>query len=79
MIYRYSQITILLILMLRNIQTNVKKAFFIFYDNFSTFKNVFQSAFILIHFDSKLIVRSKTDTFDHDVIDIIFQLQSNNQ
>ena len=69
--------------MLRDMQSDVKKEFFIFTNNVTTtfrrLKNVFLSTFILIHFDSKLIIRLETDAFDHDVIDIIFQLQMNNQ
>ena len=82
-INRYLQITISLIDMLRNIQTDVKKEFFISTDDATTtfrrLKNVFQSTVILIHFDSKLFIRLKIDVFDHNVIDIIFQLQTNNQ
>ena len=82
-IHRYSQITIFLMDMLRDMQTNVKKEFFIFTNDATTtfrrLKNIFQSIFILVHFDSKLVIRLKINAFDHDVIDIIFQLQTNNQ
>ena len=64
-------------------QTNVKKESFISINEITTtfrrLKYVFQSAFILIHFDSKLLIRLKTDALDHDVIDIIFELETNNQ
>ena len=69
--------------MLCDMQTDVKILILIFIDDATTtfrrLKNVFQSTFILIHFDSKLLIRLKTDAFDHNVIDIIFQLQTNNQ
>ena len=69
--------------MLRDMQTNVKKKSFNSIDDVTTtfrrLKNVFQSAFILIHFDSKLFIRLKTNAFDFEVTDIISQLQSNNQ
>ena len=59
-------------------QIDVKKEFFIFTNEITTtfgrLKNDFQSAFILIHFDSKLFIRLKIDAFDYDVVDIIFQL-----
>ena len=68
--------------MLRNIQIDVKKENFISINEITTIfrrlKNVFQSTFILIYFYSKLIMRLKTDNFNHDVIDKIFQLQTNN-
>ena len=69
--------------MLRDMQTNVKKKAFNSIDDVTTMfrrlKNVFQLAFILIHFDSKLLIRLKTNAFDFEVANIIFQLQSNNQ
>ena len=75
--------TILLIDILRDMQTNYKKEFFIFTEDatmiFRRLKNGFQSTFILIHLHSKLSIRLKIDVFDHDVIDIIFQLEANNQ
>ena len=62
--------------MLRNIQTNVKKESFISTNEITTvfrrLKKVFQLAFILIYFDSKLFIRLKTDVFNYNVIDIIF-------
>ena len=69
--------------MFRDIQINIKKEFFISINKTTTIfrrlKNVFQSTFILIYFDSKFFILLKTDVFDHDVIDDIFQLQTNNQ
>ena len=69
--------------MLRDMQKNVKKKSFNSIDDVTTkfrrLKNVFQSASILIHFDSKLFIRLKTNAFDFEVADIISQLQSNNQ
>ena len=68
--------------MSRDMQINVKKEFFISTNDVTTtfrrLKNVFQSAFILIHFDSKLFIRLKIDAFDFEIASIIFQLQSNN-
>ena len=60
----------------------LKKTFNSIDDVTTTFrhlKNVFQSTFILIHFDSKLLIRLKTNAFDFEVANIISQLQSNNQ
>ncbi len=42
-------------------------------------RNVFQYAFILTHFDSKFLIKLKTNAFDYEIVDIISQLQSNEQ
>ena len=64
-------------------QIDVKKEFFISKNEITTtfrrLKNIFQSSFILIYFDSKLFIQLKTNAFDYDVINIIFQLQIDNQ
>ena len=81
-IHRYLQITIFWSICYAICKLTLN-CFFIFTNKTTTtfrrLKDVFQSAFILIHFDSKLFFRLKIDVFDHDVIDIIFQLQTNNQ
>jgi patatin-like phospholipase/acyl hydrolase len=64
-------------------QAEVKKESFLFIEKakqiFDLFRDIFQYAFILTHFDSKLLIKLKTNAFDYEIVDIISQLQSNEQ
>ena len=83
-IYVYSRITFSLIDMLKEMKTEIKKNLFVWNEKtkktFNCFKIVFQSTFILIHFDSTFRTKLKTDASNYVLIDIISQLQlMNNQ
>lgn len=82
-IEKFSQITMSLSNMLKNMQADVKKKFFQLTSEekttFEKLKAIFQNAFILIHFDSNLLIRLKTDVFEFDIASIIFQLQTDDQ
>ncbi len=64
-------------------QTKIKKESFLLIkkakQTFDLFRDVFQYAFILTHFDSKFLIRLKTNAFDYEIVDIISQLQLNEQ
>jgi hypothetical protein len=69
--------------MLKEMQTKIKKEFLFFINKarqtFDQLKDVFQYAFILIHFDSKFLIKLKTNASNYEIVDIISQLQSNEQ
>ena len=46
---------------------------------FHRLKNVFQQVFVLIHFDPSLFIKIKTNAFNFELTDILFQLQLNEQ
>ena len=46
---------------------------------FYKLKNIFQQTFVLIHFDSSLFIRIKTNAFNFELIDILFQFQKDEQ
>jgi hypothetical protein len=64
-------------------QAKIKKEFFLFIEKaketFNLLRDVFQYAFILTHFDSKFLIKLKTNAFDYEIVNIISQLQSNEQ
>jgi patatin-like phospholipase/acyl hydrolase len=64
--------------MLKKMQTKIKKIFFLFTKKtkqiFNLLRDVFQYAFILTHFDSKFLIKLKTNAFDYEIVDIISQL-----
>jgi hypothetical protein len=82
-IARFFQLSAFLSNMLKKMQTKIKKKFFLFIEKakqiFNLFRDVFQYAFILTHFDSKFLIRLKTNAFDYEIVNIISQLQSNEQ
>jgi hypothetical protein len=82
-IVRFFQLSASLSDMLKKMQAKVKKESFLLIEKarqiFDLFRNVFQYAFILTHFDSKFLIRLKTNAFDYEIVDIISQLQSNEQ
>jgi hypothetical protein len=82
-IARFFQLSTLLSNMLKEMQTKIKKTFFLLIEKtkqtFNLFKNVFQYAFILTHFDSKFLIKLKTNAFDYEIVDIISQLQFDEQ
>jgi hypothetical protein len=69
--------------MLKEMQAEVKKEFFLLIEKakqiFDLLRDVFQYAFILTHFDSKFLIRLKTNAFDYEIVDIISQLQFDEQ
>ena len=53
-----------------------KKSFFmknIIKQEFHKLKNIFQQTFVLIYFDSSLFIKIKTNAFNFELIDILFQ------
>jgi hypothetical protein len=82
-IVRFFQLSTFLSNMLKRMQAKIKKKSFLFIEKtkqtFDLFRNVFQYAFILTHFDSKFLIKLKTNAFDYKIVNIISQLQSNEQ
>jgi hypothetical protein len=82
-IVRFFQLSTSLSNMLKKMQTEIKKKSFLFIEktkqSFDLFRNVFRYVFILTHFDSKFLIKLKTNAFDYEIVDIISQLQSNEQ
>jgi hypothetical protein len=82
-IARFSQLSAFLSDMLKKMQAKIKKKSFLFIEKakqiFDLFRNVFQYAFILTHFDSKFLIRLKTNAFDYEIVNIISQLQFDEQ
>jgi hypothetical protein len=82
-IARFFQLSTSLSNMLKKMQAEIKKIFFLLTKKarhiFDLLRNVFQYAFILTHFDSKFLIKLKTNAFDYEIVDIISQLQSNEQ
>jgi patatin-like phospholipase/acyl hydrolase len=60
-------------------QAEIKKKSFLFIEKakqtFDLFEDVFRYAFILTHFDSKFLIKLKTNAFDYEIVDIISQFQ----
>jgi patatin-like phospholipase/acyl hydrolase len=69
--------------MLKEMQAEIKKESFLLIEKakqtFDLFRDVFQYALILTHFDSKFLIKSKTNAFDYEIVDIISQLQFDEQ
>ena len=69
--------------MLKDMKKNVKKKSFFMNDvvkqAFHKLKNVFQQAFVLIHFDPSLFIRVETDAFNFELTGILSQLQKDEQ
>jgi hypothetical protein len=82
-IARFFQLSAFLSNMLKKMQAEIKKKSFLLIEKarqiFDLLWNVFQYAFILTHFDSKFLIRLKTNAFDYEIVDIISQLQLNEQ
>jgi patatin-like phospholipase/acyl hydrolase len=61
--------------MLKRMQVKIKKEFFLLIEKakqiFDLFRDVFLYAFILTHFDSKFLIKLKTNAFDYEIVDII--------
>jgi hypothetical protein len=80
-IVRFFQLSALLSDMLKKMQAKIKKKSFLLTEKarqtFDLFRDVFQYALILMHFDSKFLIKLKTNAFDYEIVDIISQLQSN--
>jgi hypothetical protein len=74
-IARFFQLLASLSNMLKKMQSKIKKKYFLFTKRakqiFDLFRNVFQYAFILTYFDSKLLIKLKTNAFDYEIVDII--------
>jgi hypothetical protein len=64
-------------------QAKIKKESFLFIEKakqtFDLLRDVFQYAFILTYFDSKFLIKLKTNAFDYEIVDIISQLQFDEQ
>ena len=74
-IYLYSQKIMFLTNILKNMKKVLKKSFFmnnIIKQVFHRLKNIFQQIFILIHFDTSLFIKIKTDAFNFELIDMLF-------
>ena len=82
-IYKYFQITLFLTNMLKKNKKKRKKKSFHKNKNatqtFNRFREIFKKIFILMHFDFQLRIWIKTNIFIYVLIDIIFQLQTNDQ
>jgi hypothetical protein len=82
-IARFSQLSALLSDMLKEMQAEIKKESFLLIEKakqtFDLLRDVFQYALILTHFDSKFLIRLKTNAFDYEIVDIISQLQFDEQ
>jgi hypothetical protein len=82
-IVRFFQLSALLLNMLKEMQAKIKKKSFMLIEKtkqtFNLLKNVFRYAFILTHFDSKFLIKLKTNAFDYEIVEIISQLQSKEQ
>jgi hypothetical protein len=82
-IVRFFQLSAFLSNMLKKMQAEIKKEFFLLIEKakqiFDLLRDVFQYALILTHFDSKFLIKLKTNAFDYEIVDIISQLQSNEQ
>ncbi len=69
--------------MLKKMQNEMKKESFLLTleekKTFNLLREVFQYAFILIHFDSDFFIRLKIDASSFEIVDIISQLQSDDQ
>jgi hypothetical protein len=78
-IARFFQLSALLSNMLKEMQAEVKKESFLLIEKtkqtFDLFRDVFQYALILTHFNSKFLIKLKTNAFDYEIVDIISQLQ----
>ena len=79
-IFRYSTIVLSLTNLLKEIKTRIKKRTFES-DNkmittFNQLRDVFQRAFILVHFDFLLLIRLKIDVLNFNITSIFLQLQS---
>ncbi len=82
-IARFSQLSAFLSDMLKEMQAKIKKESFLLIEKakqtFDLLRDVFQYALILTHFDSKFLIKLKTNAFDYEIVDIISQLQSDEQ
>ncbi len=82
-IVRFSQLSAFLSDMLKEMQAKVKKRSFLLTNKarqtFNQFRDVFQYALILTHFDSKFLIKLKTNASNYEIVDIISQLQLNEQ
>jgi hypothetical protein len=80
-IIRFFQLSIFLLNMLKKMQTKIKKKSFLLINKaiqtFDQLKDVFQYALILTHFDSKFLIKLKTNASSYEIVDIMSQLQSN--
>jgi hypothetical protein len=74
-IARFSQLSALLSNMLKKMQAEIKKKSFLLIEKtkqiFDLLRDVFQYAFILTHFDSKFLIKLKTNAFNYEIVDII--------
>jgi hypothetical protein len=82
-IVKFFQLSTFLSDMLKEMQAEIKREFFLFTNKakqtFDKLKDAFQYALILTHFDSKFLIKLKTNAFDYEIVDIISQLQLNEQ
>jgi hypothetical protein len=82
-IARFFQLSTFLLNMLRKMQAEIKKEFFLLIEKikqtFDLLRDVFQYVFILTHFDSKFFIKLKTNAFDYEIVNIISQLQFDEQ
>ncbi len=82
-IARFFQLSTLLLDRLKKMQAKIKKEFFLLIEKakqiFDLLRNVFQYVLILTHFDSKFLIKLKTNAFDYEIVDIISQLQFDEQ
>jgi hypothetical protein len=74
-IVRFFQLSTSLSNMLKKTQAKIKKKSFLFTNKakqtFDQLKNVFQYALILTHFDSKFLIKLKTNASNYEIVDII--------
>jgi hypothetical protein len=82
-IARFFQLSTFLSNMLKEMQAEIKKEFFLLIEKakqiFDLLRNVFQYVLILTHFDSKFLIKLKTNAFNYKIVDIISQLQFDEQ
>jgi hypothetical protein len=82
-IARFFQLSTFLSDMLKEMQAEIKKKCFLFIERakqiFDLLRDVFQYVFVLTHFDSKFLIKLKTNAFDYEIVDIISQLQFDEQ
>jgi hypothetical protein len=82
-IARFFQLLTFLSNMLKKMQTKMKKESFLFIEKakqtIDLLRDVFQYVLILMHFDSKFLIKLKTNAFDYEIVDIISQLQFDEQ
>jgi hypothetical protein len=82
-IVRFFQLSTFLLNMLKKMQAEIKKKFFLLIEKtkqiFDLLRDVFQYVFVLTYFDSKFLIKLKTNVFDYEIVDIISQLQFDEQ